>query len=905
MRSLNRLAVLFVSVVLFTPLGESQNSAAPVMPPAPSRLLDIIHKENHPMLLANADRFREAKRSTRNELMNDRGEELRQRLVGFYNPQSKWYLGDGPLSERKDFHPAQLTELDFEFYTKVLLETMVYMGIEKERWTIDGLKREFVRLLNEIQPGNTTRETDVIESPLSERDVQLLALASLTYDLVYNRFDTIERHPYNNRLNQIRAKLAAECAASDPAAAPVAQRIERGSALGLATLLCISIAPSEWGKARGFSEQSFLPELYQAITYTASGVWEMEAQAPHIQIPLHQLETLLLIAIPWMESLKRFGYPYEIQQDFYTCLVDSLEIHRLPNKNDVLQPFVSSAFRDPWIPIANPIFGTIAESMYVKKKPGEATQTFIPFSAAGAIFNSATEKGSYAVPKPLSLEDINILHDGQKPMSLRESFERFGFPKKPTPIPMPAQKPVSNPDAGWAPPERLILPSAWGELYLLAERDNPTSSAGEVWEEQAVEIDSHACMFLYYKEFPVKQTKTERSSDLLQYPQIQTTLLAMNSPRENYLFASQAARSILVMPTYAVDCDSFVLSEGGHPWRWFHEIPSSVETVSAAPLLDASSIVVASAAVIGATPLETSLFTCWETYSPVGRTLVVRRHLGGIGSGYTAIAHFPSAAKNSQRVEYVQFSVPEQGDIVLNEETPDIYSIYPSTEELPDRPMNMETWQRERRQERMGEKKVTVTGVLKILFSPDSIQSASAFTGTLGKRLEAELVDPDSPFFYLCDQDMPGREMFQVKYGDVPMPGTRILEWKQGIEIIAIRVGDKIQNAFIESDADFAIVMRDSSMKGIFYLMVNGSYLRCKFAPSQKEFTFLADTMKKKETVAWCQRHLYSVAPPKNQSRFYAPEMVGFECPGYVVQYGQKANSGVVLDSKPAPQKRP
>ncbi|MGC9329527.1 MAG: hypothetical protein ACP5I1_17970, partial [Candidatus Hinthialibacter sp.] len=298
-------------------------------------------------------------------------------------------------------------------------------------------------------------------------------------------------------------------------------------------------------------------------------------------------------------------------------------------------------------------------------------------------------------------------------------------------------------------------------------------------------------------------------------------------------------------------------------------------------------------------PLISSLFSCWETYSPSGRTIAVRRHLGGIGSGYSAVAHFPEGKESGKRIRYIIFSVPENGRGVPSDEIDDFYSIHPSEEELEDRPMNFATFRMARRDEREGARRIAANSVLKILCNPGGMKPAQAFTGALNKIYELEVCEPEKPFFYLCSQDMPGREMYEVKYGSVPLPGLRILEWKQGIEIIAMRTGDTIQNAFVESDADFVIVMRDNSMRGIFYLMVNGSYLHVKFAPTQKTFTLLADNLKEKITAAWCQRRIYTTAPPKNKSRFYAPGVLGFECPDFVIQYGQKGKMGVVWDSKP------
>ncbi|MBN2326222.1 MAG: hypothetical protein JXR73_03640 [Candidatus Omnitrophica bacterium] len=878
----------------------AQNADAP--PPVPGRLLTVIQDKYHPFLLADSGEFREAKKTMRKDIFRDRRKEFEQRILGYFNPDSKWNLGEGPLSENADFHPAQLSDADFLFYLKVMGELMTYTGIEKEKWAIAGLKREFLRILDEIAPTSDASSAVMLNKTIDDRRIQLLAVAALTYDLVYNRFSTIERHPLNNRLNQLRLILASDCAAVDPAARPIQSRLHRGAALGLATILCISIYPYEWEKEQRFSEQSFLPDLYRAITYTHSGVKGMGALSPHIPMPLAELESVLLTAIPWLDCLKRMGYPYQLQKGFYPQIFQSFETHRAPDSVNMIQPFLPAALYDPWIPRSQPIFTMTPDSMYVQEKDNQ--ETFVPFKQQKKSEIFIASENPFNIPESLQQTDINIQRGSGRAMSLRESFERYGYPKKPTPIPLPEEERVSNPDAGWTPPDGLVLPTIWGALYLLTEQDDPQSLAGEIWEEQAIDIDSHPYTFLYYRPFPVRSSKSRRESTLIDYPEFRSTIMTSISPRGEYMLASQAASETLILPTYAIDHESFLYSEEGSEWRWFHEIPSSTHTESATASLEIPAEQANPAPIRHATPFITSLFSCWETYSPAGRTIVVRRHLGGVGSGYSAIAHFPDEKESDKRIQYIIFSVPENGRGIPSDEVSDFYSIHPSEEQLENRPMNFATFRMERRDERESSRRAAMSSVLKVLFNPGGMNPANAFTGALNKIYELELREPDQPFFYLCSQDMPGREMYEVKYASVPLPGLRILEWKQGIEIIAMRTGDKIQNAFVESDADFIIVMRDSSMRGVFYLMVNGSYLHVKFAPTQSSFTLLADNLEEKITAAWCQRRIYTTSPPKDKSRFYAPGVLGFECPDFVIQYGQKGNMGVVWDSKPDPRKR-
>ncbi|MGC9329280.1 MAG: hypothetical protein ACP5I1_16725, partial [Candidatus Hinthialibacter sp.] len=430
-----------------------QNASAP--PPVPGRLLEVIQDKNHPFLLADSDGFREAKKTMRRDFLRDRRKEFEQRVIGYFNPDSRWNLGEGPLSENVNFHPAQLSDTDFHFYIKVMGELLTYTGIEKEKWAIAGLKREFLRILDEIAPTSDGSNTVMLEKTMDERHIQLLAAAALTYDIVYHRFDTIERHPINNRLNHLRLILASDCAAADPATLPVQSRLHRGAALGLATILCISIYPYEWEKEQRFSEQSFLPDLYRAITYTHSGVKMMETLSPHIPIPLEELESVLYTTIPWLDCLKRMGYPYQLQKGFYPQIFEAFETHRTPDSGNIIQPFLPTALYDPWLPRSQPIFVMTPDSMYAEEKDNQ--ETFIPFSKPkeGAPFSASG--GSFNFPESLRPTDVNIQRGSQRAMSLRESFERYGYPKKPTPIPLPKEEPVSNPDAGWAPPEGLVL----------------------------------------------------------------------------------------------------------------------------------------------------------------------------------------------------------------------------------------------------------------------------------------------------------------------------------------------------------------------------------------------------------------------------------------------------------------
>ncbi len=882
-RKIILIQIVFILVVISAAVGYSEEVDSKTLPPVPGRIIERIEKENHPFLMASRDQFSDARSLLHRDMFQDRSDEFEQRIMGYFNSKSRWYLGDGPLGESENFHPGQLTDKDFRFYEKVLCEVMAYAGIRKEGWVNNGLKRELERLLDEIQPSVQSKTTENAGSAFSERDVRMLSLASLMYDMVYARFDTRERHSINNRLNQMRKQLVEDCSLVAPETFTVENRIARGSALGLSTLLCISIYPHEWEKEKRFSAQSFLPDLYLAITYTYSGFLSVIENSPHYSMEIEELESLFLITIPWCESLRRLGYPYRMQKDVYGRIVDAFETHRIPNGVGVIHPFLPKSLHDAWIPRSESIFRVIDQSMY--EDSGDSVLEFQPFQKNK---KDSSGDGSLKLPKSFRPLDVNIIQDGGRKLSLREQLEQYGYPRKPAEVTFEDEITPSNANAGWIPPD-LVLPVVWGGFYLLAERDNPESQAGEQWEQFALGSDSHPYTFVYYTEFPLTGSNTERSHHLIEYPNINITMLAAQNPREHYLLACQIADQTLVMPTYAIDHESFLLSEGASQWRWFHEIPSSTDVESATLDVEVDFSGSAKNLVNSATPLVTSLFSCWETGATVGRTLVARRHFGGIGSGYTVVAHFPDAATPAKRVRNIVASVPYEGRVFPSDDVAGLYRILPSEEDMPDRQMNLASFKMERHTARSGGgSSQSKTGVLNMLFSPDATKLSRVSSGELGKIFELEIADPDKPFFYLCAEEQSAREMFEVKFAMFPLEGLRVIEWKQGIELIAVNTGDEIKNSFVESDADLVIAIQDRSMKGLFYLMVNGTYLRCKFSPTQKQFLELVNIKGAPMTVAWCKRSLNTLSPPPVKGVFYAPEILGFDCPGYRVKYKKK-----------------
>ncbi len=881
---------------------------AQALPPVPDRVLAEARRAGHPFLMFSRDGFQTIRQNMTRDFFRDRAKEFEERVSGYFNPDSPWYLGEGPLGKGKEFHPLRLNESDFACYIQVLIETVAYAGIQKQDWAQNGLKREVTRILEDLQGGDVIPRPALTAAPLTKRQAFLLAAGLLAYDCVYGRFDTTDRHAPNNQINGLRVRLSSYGAAVDPEELEPGERLILGTSLGLSSLFCASIYQAEWAKTQPFPVQTLLPDLYRAAVLTQSGLRGLVSDDKRFQTGLPELEPLLLVAIPWMECLIRLGYPYGIQEGFYGRIVRAFELLQLPSQFVLVQPYTPPRQHDPWIPRLVALFPDVDPKMYPElqkdnqKKTGGA-KSFIPFQSAAEVTSATGGEDRFQIPAALQNRDINI-NRGGRPISLREELERFGYPQKTPAFVLEATPEEPAADAGWTAPPGRPMPMVWGSVFLLAERDDPNSRGGELWEEFGMGQDSHPYTFFYYSEFPLTGFRPPREFVLSDYPATQTAVLTTRSPQGDYLFASQAASAKLIMPTYAIDHESFLLADNSNEWRWFHEIPSSTEVVSASPAEDLEIPLPALAAVNPATPLNTSLFSYWTTYSPAGRTAVIRRHVGGVGSGYTLVAHFPDENPKSKRVKYVDFFIPGEGQGVADPQAPGLYRIVPpNAHGLAQETTSFNQWQRQRRAERMSGKVILPTGILNILFSPDALRQARTDTGVLGGMLEAEVADPRRPFYYITAVDQPGREMFEVKYPNIPLEGMRILEWTQGIEIVAMKTGAELKNVFLQTDADLAIVMRDRSMKGLFYLMVNGSFLQCKFSPTQDNYLLLADTKSRKLTAAWASRHIYTDQPPRSGSVFYAPELIGFECPGTVVKYGLKGRQAVVWENAPITQR--
>ncbi|MEW6237037.1 MAG: hypothetical protein AB1656_16760 [Candidatus Omnitrophota bacterium] len=879
-------ALLFLLLLL--PAASLWAAPFDILPPIPAGIIAKAQKGIHPFLLADEDRFREGRREFRQESSTPRYKEFKKRVEGFFDKESPWYLGEGPLSGAAEFHPGKLSDEDLRFYSKMLCETALYMGYEQERWTINRLMKEVSLLLDELAPGEAPSKPSITpdQTSFSAKDAYLLALTSILYDMVYFRFDTVDRHAPNNRMRELRDRLAAFCNSSKSETLPPDEQIILGTSLGLSTLFCISVYSFEWEKKEAFNLQSYLPDLYRAAALTRKGFDGMIAPDKRIRASLPRLESVFLIAIPWLERLKENGYYFAPGKGMFAEAVAALESHRMPSSSKIIHPNYAPPLSNPWIPSSYALFKAIDPKMYADKNVKEAS---------GTVQAVASENEDLPIPppQPRTLQELKerIFKENPKgrPLTLREQLEYLGQPRKEIPEPLPtlASAPSSR-EAGWTRPANVELPSLWGAVYWLAARENPSSEAKSIWEDLASETDSHPLTYLHKTTLTAKGATPADREDLIQYPESGFTLYSTRSLRSHYILSSQAAAETVITPTYSIHHESFFMNDNGFDWRWFHEIPAE-GALKSAP--GASSIKTAS-------PVLSPIFSCWSSDSPVGKSYVLRRHFEGAGAAYTAAIHFPAQKASGGRIDHIVFSLPPNSAGLVDSDVREFIQIVPEKDELYDEPSSFEEWQMKRSKERRGEIEQAKGEKLRIFLSADALKNAAVSDGSLGTILDIELATPDKPFFYMITPEQPGREQFKPKYASIPMPGIRVLEWRHGVEMLAINMGDGIHNPFVDSDADIAIMIQENSSKRISYMMVNGTYLRAKFMPSEGDFTLLADTKGERMNVVWNSRRLYANLPPRSMSVFHAPDIVGFDCPGTVIKYGRTGRQAVVWEKK-------
>lgn len=875
MRQIIAIFILLSCSILTAP---GQNA----LPPIPNALVERAQEEGRPMLLAGRDLRRETERRLRRGL-EDRGDEFFLRVDGFLLPHSPWYVGEGPFQASDDFHPQWLSEPDFLRYSKLITELNAYLYLERERWALQAAKLEFLRLLNELETSDAIDASGMARPAFTQRDGLMLALTTLLYDQSYFRLDTKDRHEPNQRIKALRDRLAAHCRSLDLDALPPEDAIAFGSGLGLSTLFCISIYPLEWG--RDSDAASMLPDLYAAAHLTQHGLTRLIEDDGRFACSLPQIETVLLTAIPWTQTMARLGYSYAAAPGAFTRIASALEAHRLPGSAETLAPHTTThSMTTPWLPFTHPLFPSPNPSLYNKEDLRSATaQLRARQSPAAALAQ---------LPISLQQRDLNITRSGGR-LTLKDQLEMFGLPRpaEPEPIAVTPTRPAPlQRDAGWRIENYPALPGPWGAVYHLAARESRSPEFVERWIELGSDSDNHPYTFFFTAPGSTSNgPPLTLEPVLMQYPEMNLSVFSLQKPREQHLLAIQSATDTVIASTLQAAHESFLLHEGGMQFRWFHDLYGATASVRSVT----STTPACTGFDYSATPLLTSLYSAWQQDSPVGRTISVRRHEGTVGSAYNILAHFPSSASPVAGTRNIVVLIPPKADTLLGDSNEWI-NIDVKGDELADEVHDLRDWQMVRRLERRGTYKPQGFGTLQLLFSPKTLMRPHAAEGALGEILELELRTPVNPFFYIASLQQPGREKFEPKYASLPMPGLRVLEWHEGIEVIAVRQGELIDNPFIESDADLVVATRDSAMKAIFYLIVNGSYAKVKFSPQQRTAVLLLDAKKQKITAAWAGRRVHVTAAPRSGSLFYAPGVVAFDCPDALIKFGRKKNQAVV-----------
>lgn len=894
---------------------------AAFQPPIPPSLVEAAQNAGRPFLIADRRGYREMRDRIHDPVFRESGREFAARAEGYFIQGSPWRLGGGPFGDEPGFYPERLRGEDFAAYQKIVFEVCAFIGVEQERESINRAKKEYPKLLEALERlGNESGAPGALA-----RRAHLLALATLLHDEVYNRFETTERHDLANRLKRQRDLLAGFAALAEPQALPPDERLVVAAGLGFSTLSCIAMYPDEWERAQPFSVQTLLPDLFWAVQTTRSAMADMVTPGGRFLVELGRAETALHLSIPWIECMKRLGYPFAVPGGTYAELAAALDAHRVPGANLVIQP--AERADSPWIPPDRPILANVDTRYYEEIK-----------NAGGRIVDATAEaererEGRFDLDAPSALgnlpdtsgEAFEYQSGGLRPMTLREQMERFGFPKRPTPPPAPAQdnRGPAMEESGWRMPSSLVLPSLWGSLYLLAALEDPRGNFAEYWANEVYPRDTHPFNMLFWKPLKAARDPAARSKTLIRYPESRFVLANARSPYVDYLMASQSAAETVLHSTFAIDHESFFLSENGTRWRWHHERPVTAAGIPAAAsnpqpaTADAPQSATDAEQTVfvinrdeppgrGQAPvfktafeeitLESSLYSCWTTHAPVGKTVVIRRHIGGPGNAYSVIAHFPDPAVSPEaQIRYVNFQMHTGSDTASVDSVPGLLQLIPPDARENQDPASFEEWQRLRRAERSGALRFQETGILNVLFSPEALRRASVSEGVLGRFLETELETPAEPFFYTVTVEQAGRPKFETLYATLPIPGQRVIEWGNGVEYMAQNPGGGIDTDFIRSDADFVLVTRDTAHSAIFYLMVNGTRLQAKFSTTQRTWTTLAGVKGGPVTAAWAERRVHANTVPGEGSAFYAPGALGFESAEGDVPFGRRANQAVVL----------
>lgn len=871
----------------------------PDAPAIPQRLINQAQESGHPFLHGTLDWIRDLRRQVKRDPLEDRAERLMHRVENYMNDESSWYIGEGPFLPDSDFQPQYLANDEFHVYSQLVLETMVANSLNPNRQRINRLETEFFRLLDELAYDARVREGGLTEAPFGRRFMEMLTLATLIYDGIYQRIDIVDRHAPNAQIKQARDALAQRALESNSGAMTPLEQIHLGAALGTSTLFCIAIYPQEWRGAGNGS--SLMPDLYRAVVMTRKGLNRLVTPSGELAAPLEPIGHALNLLLPWSLSMQQMGYAHVLPVNALPDLVRALEPHRLPLTPQIIEPHDQNPKHSPWVPPLRRIYPEAGEDFYYEiVNPLESAIAQHRAALEGGNQGNATSRPAPAQSAPPSQAGVNLQgqpvrfqRNVEEPLSIREQLQRYmlGGPDQtqPTdPQPTPIREP--KPDAGWQNQSDLPLPTIWGTVYRLAQTSNPNFPAKALWEEMEIENDSHAYRLLFAQSAvdPGWQEKP-RDVFLLDYPSLRCQVSSSKDLREPFLIATQSAAASVITPTLSIAHESFLLSENLSTWRWIHEAEPQPQRAAARE------------GIAAITPLQSSLYTVWQTDSPMGKTLVARRHHPGIGGYYTVVAHYPdSATRGRPPIRYLNIQRPENSQLVREETIRDWMMMSPAGTGSEEQELTLQQYQQRRRMERMGMAEQTSQHDLHMVFSPEVVDEIRPATGKIGPVAQISLRHEGNPFFYILKQDMPGQEMFELKYPTLPMTGMRILEWRNGAEWIAVKQGEEIKNPFIESDAELVIISHDETMDGTFYLMVNGSYLRVKFSPQQSEFEELISGAQEPFSVAWAQRTLVADRHPPKGSILLAPKVLAFESPQSMVKYGRKGLHAVVHEPDPS-----
>ncbi len=888
------LSMVFILCCVTSQAAINQSDAPP---PISTTIIDLIQKQNHPFLLATPERFLQGDRNFRDGDNLNLRKTYEKRILGYINEESPWYVGRGPLQENPNFHPGQMVEADLYYYAQVVSEFGAYIGFSNQRWAINRMKREVTRLLDEILPteeqANFARQMEM----LSRKEAYLLGLTTLLYDSVYNRFDTVARHDPNNRIKMLRDRLALFCRQVDEM--PPKDKLIYGTSLGLSTLFCISVYPYEWKNQSRFTPQSLLPDLYRAVMLTHEGIYELVSEQNQLRLPLNQLQGYLHLMIPWVECMRSLKYPFSGNSGLYAVLVSAIEAHRSPGSARVVKPYFEDPLDIPWLPRTELLFKELEEKFVHKEKEKKVEEEQEEKKQSRIEEEDTSNEDIEEQQRPETLEDLReAARRGEmdrRSLTLREQLEFHSIPQPPTPTPTPVLKShKERKKAGWMKPEEVVLPTIWGALYLLAGKEDPTLGVKRIWNNFAKKHDSHPYTFLYKPKRIQDGARRVHYKNLFHYPENDFSMLSSQKGKNRFLMAAQAAENTIITSTYAIHHDSYYMNDNENRWRWFHEWPEEVnkatKEIQSTPLFAQE----AAEQVVSSTPMLTPMHSCWTTFSPRGKTYAFHRHFGGLGSAYTVIAHFPG--ENEDNLENVVFSIPRKYDGAISQDVPGFIKITPPEEDNAFMGgVSLEEWQMMRvMQAGKPSPSSSPQHKLRIILSPDSFDKVSISEGVLGKILDLRRKNLDEPFFYLVAPEERGREPFGLKYATIPIPRVKVLEWRHGVEIIGINDEEELKNAFLHTDAELVAVAEDKTSDRIFYMMMNGSYLRVKFSPNQRDYTMLVDTKGKKMNAAWDGRRVFTSASPPSMSVFFAPNAFGFECSETVVEYGRKGRQVIV-----------